>query len=51
MAKKKYKKIWASREKYDAHEARVERDLQCLRTLAERAWAELEQKKPERKSL
>ncbi len=43
MAKKKYKKIWNSKEEYD-HEARVEANLRRLRELAEKAQAELERK-------
>ena len=51
MAKKKYKKIWNSKEEYEVHEAQVDRDIRRLLTLAERAWAELVQKKPELKDL
>ena len=48
---KKYKKIWKSKEERDAHEARVDRTLRRLRALAEKGWAELEQKNPELKNL
>jgi hypothetical protein len=51
MASKKYKKIWNSKEEYEAHEARVERDIRRLRALAEKAWAELVEKRPELKNL
>ena len=51
MAKKKYKKIWNSKEEWEAHEARVERTIRLLRKLANRGWAELERKDPELKNL
>jgi hypothetical protein len=41
---KKYKRIWASKEEYDAHEARVAQTLRRLRELAEKAQAELDAK-------
>jgi hypothetical protein len=41
---KKYKRIWASKEEYDAHEARVAQTLRRLRDLAEKAQAELDAK-------
>lgn len=51
MAKKKFKKIWNSKEEWEAHNARVGRTLRRLRCLAEKGWAELEKKNPELKSL
>ena len=42
---KKYKKIWASEEEYEAHEARVDETLRRLREVAEKAQAELDAKK------
>jgi hypothetical protein len=51
MAKKKYKKIWNSKEEWEAHEAQVEQTIRRLRKLAERGWAELEKKNPELKNL
>jgi len=41
---KRYKKIWASKEEYDAHDARVAQTLRRLRELAEKAQAELDAK-------
>jgi hypothetical protein len=40
----RYKKIWASKEEYDAHDVRVARTLRRLRELAEKAQAELDAK-------
>ncbi len=42
---KKYKKIWNSKEEYDAHNARVDRNLRRLRQLAESAQAEIDRRK------
>jgi hypothetical protein len=42
---KKYKKIWASKEEYDAHEARVKETLRRLREVAEKMQAEIDAKK------
>jgi len=42
---KKYKKIWASKEEHDAHEARVDETLRRLREVAEKAQAEVDAKK------
>jgi hypothetical protein len=42
---KKYKKIWNSREEWEAHEAEVERNIRRLRELAEKAQAELDARK------
>jgi len=42
---KKYKKIWASKEERDAHEARVDETLRRLRELAEKAQAQLDAKR------
>jgi hypothetical protein len=41
---KKYKKIWNSREEYEAHEAHVDATLRRLRSLLEKAQAELDAK-------
>jgi hypothetical protein len=51
MAKKKYKKTWNSKQEWEEQNARVERDYRRLRTLAERAWADLVKKNPELKEL
>jgi hypothetical protein len=45
MARKKYKKIWNSKEEYDAHNARVDANLRRLRELAEKGLAELAAKR------
>jgi cytochrome c556 len=42
---KKYKKIWDSKEEWEAHEAEVERNIQRLRALAEKAQRELDERK------
>ena len=42
---KKYKKIWNSKEEYEAHNARVDENLRRLRMLAEKAQAELDRKR------
>jgi hypothetical protein len=42
---KKYKKIWTSKAERDAWEAKVDQDLRRLQELAEKGWAELEEKK------
>jgi len=44
MAKKR-KKIWRSRAERDAWNAHVDETLARLRGLAEKGWAELQQKK------
>ena len=41
---KKYKRIWASKEEYDSHEAHVAQTLRRRRELAEKAQAELHAK-------
>ena len=41
---KKYKKIWTSKEERDAWEAHVDETLRRLRTLLEKAQAELDEK-------
>ncbi len=43
---KKYKKIWASKEEYDAHEARVDETLRRLREVAEKMLREGQSKRP-----
>lgn len=42
---KKYKKIWNSKEEWEAHEADVEKTIRRLRELAEKGWAEIERKR------
>lgn len=42
---KKYKKIWNSKEEYEAHEAHVEATLRRLRELLDKAQAELDAKR------
>jgi hypothetical protein len=42
---KKYKKIWNSREEWEAHEAEVQRNIDRLRALAEKAQAEIDARK------
>ncbi len=42
----KYKKIWNSKAERDAWEAHVDETIARLRGLAEKAWAELQAKKP-----
>ena len=42
---KKYKKIWNSKEEWEAHNAQVEETIQRLRRLAEKAQAELDRKR------
>ena len=51
MAKKKYKKIWNSKEEWEAHEAHVEQTIRRMTTLLEKAWAEEVRKNPELKNL
>ena len=48
---KKFRKIWNSRAEWEAHNARIDRDIRRMRALAEKAWAELVEKKPELKNL
>ena len=45
MAKKKWKKIWASKAERDASNARVDEVLRRLGELAEKGWAEIERKR------
>ena len=42
---KKYKKIWNSKEEWEAHNAETEAAIQRLRALAEKAQAELDARK------
>ena len=48
---KKYRKIWNSKEEWEAQNACVDRTIRRMTTLLEKAWAELERKKPELKNL
>jgi hypothetical protein len=47
----KRKKIWRSKAERDAWNAHVDQTIRRLRGLAEKAWAELEEKNPELKKL
>ena len=51
MAKRKYRKIWNSKEERDAWNAHVDQTLRRLRYLIDRAWADLEKKNPELRNL